>query len=243
MSSCSRLTAVLSMATALLLGSSSVLADLYADPSGFSIVYPDGWYPLSKADQGQIQSELPPELKRMLDDKQVDLNRIAVMIMRGGEGEYLEGINVVVENSQIPVSSSKISELTEMIGKQFKSIGADFTLVGSSILPYASRDVYVIDYSVTLPGVGIPLHQRQYLVPGGGKTYIVTCSSTTTAFPTYESTFEEMMRSFQAPEPKKTGFDLGRSGTLGAIGGVVGGLVALMGGLIKALFGGAKKQA
>lgn len=243
MSSCSRLTTALSMVTALLLGSSHAVAGLYADPSGFSIVYPDGWYPLSKADQGQIQSELPPELKRMIDDNQIDLSRIAVMIMRSGEGEYLEGINVVVENSQIPVSSSKISELTDMIGKQFRSVGADFTLVGSSVLPYASRDVYVINYQVTLPGVGVPLHQRQYLVPGGGKTYIVTCSSTTSEFPKYESTFEEMMKSFQAPEPKKTGFDLGRSGTLGAIGGIVGGLVALMGGLIKALFGGSKKQA
>ncbi|MFN9719818.1 MAG: PsbP-related protein [Planctomycetota bacterium] len=231
-------TLTLVVLSSILADASRVSADVYSDPSGFSINYPDGWFPLSKAQQGQIQSELPPALQNAIQGKQIDLSQIAVMIMRNGDEEYLESLNVVVNDSQIPVSASRTNELRNMITQQYSSMGASISSVEASVKTYSSQDVYVIDYSMTLPGIELPLRQRQYMVPGDGKSYIITCSSTETAFAKHEATFEQMMNSFQAPAPKNSGFDLSRIGGTGLVGVIVGGLI----GLLKAFSGRSKNS-
>lgn len=217
-----------------------VHADVYSDPSGFSFTYPEGWFPISKSDQGQLSNVLPPELKDWLSKNNADLSMISVMVVRAGESEFLENVNVASQQGQVPVASSSVAEVSSTIRQQFQQAGARIDNMNAVVRQVASRDVYVFDYVLSLPGAGAPVRQRQFIIPGGGKTFFVTCSSTPEAFATYEPTFEQMLSSFQAPAVIKKG--ISGSAIAGGIGGLVGGLIALLAGLSKRFSRGAKSS-
>ena len=215
-------------------------ADVYTDPTGFSFTYPDGWFPISKSDQGQLANVLPPELKEWLSKNNADLSMISVMVIRAGEDDFLENVNVASQQGQVSVASSSVAEVSSTIRQQFQQAGARIDNMNAVVRQIASRDVYVIDYVLSLPGAGAPVRQRQFIIPGGGKTFFVTCSSTPEAFTTYEPVFEQMLASFQAPAVVKKG--ISGSALAGGIGGLVGGLIALLAGMSKRFSRGAKSS-
>jgi hypothetical protein len=215
-------------------------ADVYSDPTGFSFTYPEGWFPIPKSDQGQLTNVLPPELKDWLSKNNTDLSMISVMVVRAGEGEFLENVNVATQPGQVPVAVSSVGEVASSITQQFQKAGARIDNMNAVVRQVASRDVYVIDYVLTLPGSGAPVRQRQFIIPGGGKTVFVTCSSTPDAFAAYEPAFEQMLSSFQAPAVIKKSVSGGA--LIGGLGGFVGGLIALLAGMSKRFSRGAKSS-
>jgi hypothetical protein len=204
-------------------------AEVYTDPSGFSFTYPDGWFVVPRSNMGQVKDALPPGVKAWMAKNNFDFSRISVVLVRVGEGDFLENLNVVVEKQQIPVNDNTIKEASN----QYAKAGAKVENFQGRVQQVASRPALVMDYQVVLPGTQRPLRQRQALIPGGGKTYMVTCTALPESFEQHRPTFETILASFQAPPPVSQGFDWNQVLVGGMVGAVVGGLVGLFQWLFK----------
>lgn len=200
----------------------------YTDPSGFAFTYPEDWVPLTHSAMGDVNQALPPELKDWIANNNVDLSLVAVVLVRNGHEEFHENLNVVVQKQQIPVDAKAVDSLAESMPKQFESMGGSVDKVQGRVQKIGSHDAVVFDYQSRMPGVTYLLRQRQVFFPGGGNTYIVTCSGRADSFDQHLPTFEKILASFQVPAPVASGFDWNRVMTTGVVAGIVGGL---MGGL------------
>jgi hypothetical protein len=203
----------------------SAFGGSYADPSGFSFTYPDGWVPVTRAAMGDINQVVPRELKDWISRNKVDLNRVAVTLVRDGRDEFLENLNVVVDAQQIPVDDKTVKKLTDMISQQYGAMGVKVDGVQGRVQKVGPRDAVVVEYQARMPGVPDTLRQRQVMFPGGGKTYIVTCTARVNSFDKYQPTFDRVLASFQVPAPVAQGFDWNRVVMTGLVGGVIGGLI------------------
>lgn len=197
----------------------------YADPSGFSFTYPEGWVPITRAAMGDVNQFLPDELKHWVAKNQLDLNRLSVVLVRDGGDEFLENLNVVVEGQQIPVNDEAVRKLTEMITQQYRAMGVQVADLQGRVQKVGPYDAVVMEYRSRIPGVPDNLRQKQVMLPGGGKTYIITCTAKADSFDSYRPTFEKILASFRVPAPLATGIDWKRVVTAGVVAGVIGGLV------------------
>ena len=209
------------------------LASEFGSPNGYKFAYPKGWMILTGKGIADAKEEMPKEMIDWIARNKVDFKRIDVVLIRVGEGEFLENMNVVVNNQQIPVDEASKAKVGEEIKKLYNASGLhpeDFLVRMDKL---RDRNVYVVDSKIRLPGIATPLRQRQYFIPGGGKTFIVTTSGTVESFPQYEQTFQDVLNSFQTPPPTRFGgFDFSKIVGLSlaglVIGGIVGGVVALI---------------
>lgn len=215
----------LSLVALLLITCSGAFGGDYTDPSGFAFTYPEDWVPLTHSAMSEVNQALPQEVKNWIANNNVDLSRVAVVLVRNGQEEFLENINVVVQEKQIPVNDEAVKRLTESLPKQFESMGVRLDKVQGRVQKIGSRDAVVLDYQSRMPGVAFLLRQRQVFFPGGGNTYIVTCSATVDSFDQHLPTFEKILANFQGPAPVASGFDWSRVMTTGVAAGIVGGLV------------------
>ena len=211
---------------------SPALGDTYTDPSGFSFDYPDGWVPVTWAAVDKGNRGLTDELRVWLSKNNVDLNRISVMLLRAGRDEFLENLNVVVEGQQVLVDDNTVKQLTGQLTQQFGAMNAKVENLQGRVQKVGTRDAAVLEWQVRMPGAPHVLRQKQVLFPGGGKTYIVTCTAKADSFDAYQPTFDRILTSFQIPAPVAQGFDWNRllSSALmwGGLGGIAG---AVIGGL------------
>src|SRR5438552_2304290 len=83
----------------------------YRDPTGFSFTYPDGWVVVTNLTKDQ----LPPQTRTWLSKNNVDLSRLSMVLIRDGQDEFLENMNVVVDHQEIPVNESALQKIKEMI--------------------------------------------------------------------------------------------------------------------------------
>lgn len=212
----------------LLLTSAAASGGDYTDPSGFAFTYPEDWVPLTHSAMSDVNQALPQEIKAWIANNNVDLSLIAVVLVRNGHEEFLENLNVVVQKQQIPVDATMVKRLAESMPKQFESMGVSVDNVQGRVQKIGSHDAVVFDYQSRIPGVADLLRQRQVFFPGGGNTYIVTCSAKVDSFDQHLPTFEKILASFQVPAPVASGFDWSRVMTTGVIGGIAGGLVGAL---------------
>lgn len=214
----------------------------YADPSGFSFTYPDGWVPITRAVMGDANQFVPPEVKDWIARNKVDLSRVAVTLIRNGQDDFLENLNVVVDPQQIPVNDKTVKELTGVLRKQYAAMGVEIDNLQGGVQRLGTHDAVVLEYQARMPAVPYTLRQRQVMFPGGGKTYIVTCTAKADSFDRYKLTFEQIVASFQVPAPVARGFDWNQVLTTGIVGGVVGAFVGGLFWLAKRLFSKAKPK-
>ena len=210
----------------------SAFGGVYADPSGFSFTYPDDWVAINRQTLGDVNQALPQAAKDWVARNNVDLNRIAVVLLRDGREGFLDNLNVVIENQQIPINEEALKRLTDELVPRYRAMNVTVDDLRGRVQKFGSRDGLVMDYQSKMPGVPFPLRQRQVMLPGGGKTYIITCSAKTDTFDKHQATFEGVVASFQAPAPIVIGFDWNQVGKNAAVwgiaGGVIGGLVAII---------------
>jgi hypothetical protein len=146
------------------------------------------------------------------------------MLIRNGNEEFLENLNVVVENEQIPLNNDSVKKLADLWAKQSQSMGAKLENYQGRVQRVGSRDAIVTEHRIQMPGVPVPLWQRQVLFPGGGKTFIVTCTAKADSFQPFVPTFDTILASFQVPPPVAMGFNWKQVGVAAIVGGIVGGL-------------------
>ena len=228
------------IALILLAGGEAAFGETYADPSGFSFTYPEGWVAVTSAAMGDVKQVIPGELKDWVVRNNVDLNQIAVVLIRDANEEFLENLNVVVKPQQIPVNDKTAKELTAAISQQYGTMGVKLEGVQGRVEKIGSHNAIVVGFQSRLPGVDATLRQKQIVIPGGGKTYIVTCTAKADTFDQYRPTFDGVLASFQAPAPVAQGFQWNQAALSGAIGGVVGGMIAALALAKRSLLGKAK---
>ncbi|MGC3971258.1 MAG: hypothetical protein QM775_29125 [Pirellulales bacterium] len=67
---------------------------------------------------------------------------------------------------------------------------------------YGKNEAGVLEFDADLPGIEVPLKQRQAFFVGGGKSYVVTCTAVRKDFEKYSAKFDEMLKSFVVPLAK-----------------------------------------
>jgi hypothetical protein len=215
----------------------------YSDPSGFSFTYPDGWVVLTGDQTDAALQSLPPAIKQYLDRNKLDLSKMKVSLIRNATDEFLENLNVVVEDQQVPTTQDAVKKLTDMITKQYAAAGIRLIELNGSVQKVAGRDALVFDSQVVYPHVTTPVKLRQVAFPGGGKTYTVTCGGPAARFEQYRPVFERMLESFRVPPVKGFNWGAVSSGAvIGAISGAVAGVLIGLIFLIKKLTGRKKAR-
>jgi hypothetical protein len=200
----------------------------YSDPSGYSFTHPDDWIAIKGNSLGNVDENLPPETKDWIAKNNVDLSRISMVLLRKGEGEFLENLNVVVENQQIPLDANSVKQLTDAITQQYRQMGVTPEGFEARVEQVGGREALVANYQIRIPGMPDLMRQKQVMFPGGGKTFIITCTAPASTLEEHRSTFDTVLSSFQAPAPVAKGFSFDNMIITGLVGAIVGGLVAAL---------------
>lgn len=207
-----------------LVASTAATAGEHADPAGFSFKYPDTWFAITSVNR----DSLPPELKNWVARNRVDLTRVKVTVLRRANEEFLENLNVVVDTQQMPINNASLQKLLEIIPQQFRSVGVTIEDMQGRLGQFGANQAIILEYRSRLPGVPIPLKQRQVMLAGGGKTFIVTCTAKQDTFDQHVGTFDSILASFNVPAPIAQGVNLNPILRGALVGGIVGGLAAIL---------------
>lgn len=210
----------------LLSNGEALLGGHYSDPTGFSFKYPEGWVPITRTAMSDANEGLSDDLRAWITKNNVNLNQIEVILVHNTPGEFRANINVVADDQQIPIDEDALKKLADAIAQQHEKLGLQSKNFQSHIQQFGSRETLVIEYQTRLPGIPFDLQQIQVVFPGGGKSYIVTCTSPSDKFLSYRPKFERILASFQVPPPIAQGFNWDRISLAGILGAIVGALVA-----------------
>ena len=215
----------------LLLGlTSAAAAAEYSDPAGFSFTYPSDWTPVAKPGGKISTATLPPAVQNWIRQNQSAMDHVNMSLLHAG-GEFMENLNVVVQPDEIPVKQSSIDHLLTTLPEQYRAMGGTTENMQGRIQNFGANKAIVIEYRVRFPVVAHQLMQRQVMFPGGGQSFIVTCTAKADGFAAIAPTFDGILASFKLPAPTSQGFDwnsvLGKAIEGGIIGGAIGGIIAI----------------
>jgi hypothetical protein len=183
------------MCLGLILSVSSTQAVEHKDTSGFSLSAPNDWTLISKINQ----QNLPADTRQWLSKNRIDLNRLSVVLLRPGTGDFIENMNVVVENQAMPIDSNTIRKLLTEIPDQYRTLGVTLQDFRISTKKYGEHETIVLDYQTKSSLSPLQLTQKQVFFSGGGKTFIVTCTATQNTMAQYVTAFEEILNKMQIP--------------------------------------------
>lgn len=206
------------------------VAATYSDPSGFSFAHPDSWVVVTQDNQ----EELPEQARAWIARNNLDFRQISVAVLDTEPREFQPNVNVVVTDKQALLNDRFVKELSELLPGQYKTMGVTIERLKVDLAQIGSREVVTTEQLARLPGIPFSLLQRQVYFVGGGKTYIVTCSTSAKDVDTTKPQFDALLNSFTVPAPVASGplgglkldhiFKMGLAG--GIIGGVIAGIVA-----------------
>ena len=204
--------------------------ETHTDPSGFTLTYPDHWFPITNSELKDIV-RAHPKLSKFIGKNNLDLIRTDFVLFRETDSEVPASINVVASPRQWIINDAAVADIKNQLTAQYRKKGVEQNGLQCRIGKVGSRDAIVVDYMVTMSEI-LPqtIRQRQLYIPGGGKTYCITISADIDDFGKLESEFEQVLSGFQAPEPIPTAATpqvsaneaLNKALTCGIIGAVVG---------------------
>lgn len=215
------------MSLVFVVGARSTAGGEYRDPTGFSFVYPDGWFAVAAFQEGAIRETMPPEIQAWLEKNSIDFKKVSVLLVREGHEEFLENMNVVVVPDQLSLNDRSVKDLLNQLTQKYASMGMKLGKLEGQARKIGANQTYVVEYRIVFPFDDSPLIQRQVFIPSGGKTYVVTCTGKAETFADHAPTFESILASLKVPAPISQGFNWNRVLMTGIFGGVVGGLFPL----------------
>jgi hypothetical protein len=226
-------------AVILLVGARTSAAGEYSDPDGFSVVYPEGWFALSKTEVGAMRENLPPGIKSWVEKSKIDFKTINLILVREGDEDepFLENMNVAVRPGQLSLDPASVKAILPKLRQEYKSLGATIEGLEGHVEKLGANEALVVSFKSRFPVLDFPLRQRQVFIPGGGKTFTLTCTGPADTFAKYAPVFETILASLKVPAPIAKGFQW--SGVWGGAlnGGVIGGIAGAVGVLILKLSG------
>ena len=209
----------------------------FKSEEGISFQYPDDWVAVTQVNQEQ----LAPQVRAYLQENHMDLSATLVMVMRLNEGDFVENFNVVMVPQQIPATAASLPKLQSQKSDQSKKSGIQITELTGNLIDIADRKCINFTHKTQLPFVEGLLQQRQVMIPGGGKTFVITLTALPTTYEKHIATFDAVLHSLQVlpPEDDPMWFKLGR--LCGMIIGIPLGLYAWH--LIKKRWGAPNREA
>ncbi len=206
-------------------------ADRYTSSKGFSIVPPAGWVTADKEHREAATAEAQRHFQNLRD---VDLSQIAVMFFNPEDVEFASNLNVVFVKDRVRPSESNRQKLIDEMKGEYRRMGLAITGFVGEIRTIAGQQSLAVSYNSTIGDMKVS--QRQYVVPGGRGTYIVTCTTTQADRDKYEPIFEQAIGTLQVDPP--TGLaaltsDIPRPLLLAVVGGAIGLIVAIVVGIAR----------
>lgn len=205
----------------------------FTSDKGFSLEYPDGWKIATKDERDAIQGVARAALKNLKD---VDFDKIAVLIFHPEMDEFVENVNVVVVNESLRINDKAKEEYAENLRKQFSQIGVPIQGLQTSITEVGGRKALSGRYKAKYPTLAGLVRQWQLFVPAGRRTYIVTCSALDGDYARVEPAFTRVVNSLEiegAGGLADFWFGLPRIFQFALIGGAIGGAIGLIQWLVR----------
>jgi hypothetical protein len=203
----------------------------FKSDAGVSFHYPDGWVAITQLNL----SELPQEVQEHVRSNQIDLSQLHVLVVRVTTGEFAENINLIIAPQQVPVTQTVFDQHKARIPGEYEKVGMSASNLSGAMVAIADHPAMVFTCDAEMPFGGEPLRQRQVLIPGGGKTFVFTCTATQSSYDKYSGTFDQILGSLKVPAPVATGFDWSAVWSKGVLGAIVGGFIGLFVALKKKL--------
>jgi hypothetical protein len=168
-------------------------AEQYTDPSGFSFTYPSGWVAYSHP----ATAKLPADLKTRLDRNRTDLSKLSVMLFHRAKSDSAENINVSVASETSVINEASLRELEFVLPQGAAARGIQIERLRGALQDVGGNKAIVIEFDSRVPGVNFTMHQCQFYLSSGGKTYIVTCTALAKDFDQLTPAFGQVLLSFR----------------------------------------------
>ncbi len=178
----------------------SAFCEDYRDKSGFSFTHPKGWLAIN----GSLKSELidggiTDTAKDYLKNQKFDFEKIKVLLIRNGQDDFLENVNVVVIDGKLPATQEFADQIVKMLPQQYKQMGMNVDHFKSKLQTFGSNEGVLVDQRMN-PSETVPnaLKQRQFYMASQNqdKSYIITYTATPETFKDHVKTFEQVLKSF-----------------------------------------------
>lgn len=226
----------------LLVCGNSAFAGIYVDPSGFSFTLPDRSVVITRAELAKPNSTIPPELKAWVTAMKADFEQTPVMVVLQSPEEYPPNLSVQLVNRQGAINEAEVKTMIDGTKEGAKIMGMKIENVQGRLERFGNHDTIFQEYRIHQQPTVPELRQRQVMFAGGGKSYVITCTSKLDTFDAHKATFDQVLTSFQMPvpinpmpvptaqlpAPANQGFDWNRPLVTALIGGVIGGLIGLL---------------
>lgn len=167
----------------------------FSSPNGYRLMYPDGWQVASQDKMDQIEEEA----RKLLKD--IDFQRVDVVVFNPQSGTFSENVNVVVSPSAMRIDESSPQLFAEIIEKQMDKLGFEITMLDQGLFDIGpSRAAYVKFEGIY--GDRDPVRQWQFFLPDpqSENTLIITCTAQVDDFAKHEFTFRGIVGSIRFEE-------------------------------------------
>jgi len=201
----------------------------YSSPKGFSFQYPDSWRIATGGQQVGVKKLVQKTFKGINPER---VRRLAVVLLDSEQDEFVENVNVVIAKGRMPLEKESDDEILKMLKQQWARLGLSVRVLKHERIKIQGRPAFSVQYESQFAQQSGPVRQWAVMVPGNGRTYIMTCSAAAKDFERYQPIFNQIISSFRV-DTGLAGWwyalpPVLRSAILGgAIGGLAGAGVAL----------------
>jgi hypothetical protein len=172
-------------------------AQEYASPRGFTLRVPEGWIVAPNDPNDANRARLAAEFPFLA---RVDPNRTSAFLFQPRTEGFAPQVGVDIIEAAVRANSENGKAALRETAKTFKRIGGAESNAAFELRRVADRSVVFIRHEVRYPGQEEWLRQWQALVPGKGRTLVVTCTAEANDFPSVEPAFTRILDSLQVPD-------------------------------------------
>jgi hypothetical protein len=163
--------------------------NVYHSEKGFRITYPADW----QVATAEIRTAASEAASKLVDN--VDFSKIDVLIY-DPTTDPTRNLNVVVSPDVVPVNQSSLDDYRTGVTQQLSGAGLSPEGLDAKLGKVGSYDAIIATWTAEVPNMG-RMWQEQFLIPGAGHTFIVTCTSEAGSSPVAGPIFESAMATFQ----------------------------------------------
>jgi hypothetical protein len=168
-------------------------AEQYTDAAGFSFTYPSSWaaYP------NPATAQFPADMKSRFDTVRADLAKLNVLLLHRGKSGNAESISVNVTPEATPINEASLQELKLLTPQGSATRGIRIERLRGAIQEIGVSKAIVIEFDSRPPGSIVTLHQCQFYLSSGERTYVVTCTGLARDFDQLAPVFGQVLLSFR----------------------------------------------
>lgn len=160
--------------------------------SGLALAYPDGWVLATQADSKLLQGS-PSPMRRLFTG--LDFRHISLCVARPPEDEFCDNVNLVIESEEVALTEETRVRANSELPLMYAPYHISPTGLAVKLETIGANRTLSARWDIVIPGDSRPLTQWQVHIPGGGKTYVFTCSAPQARFARVEPAFRTILAS------------------------------------------------